>query len=585
MSECPQPIPKTWPDYRAVWRWHFYAGLFCIPFVLVLAASGSIYLFKPQIEAWNDRAFDNLAITSPTSAADQVRAALAAVPGSTPSGYELPQSPRSAARVIVRKEGESIRVYVHPETLAILHTIPEDQRLMRVLFRLHGELWMGDRGSNLVELAASWTIIMIVTGLYLWWPRGAKGLGGILYPRLASGSRIFWRDWHSVTGIWISVFALLLLMTGLPWAKFWGNYFKTVRRITGTAASQQDWTTGRERSPGGGGEHAGHGGSSRRGRSSGALPKDLAALDRVVAAVRPLGLEHPVVIGPPSQGTTDWSAKSMTGNRPLRVNLVVNGETGQIVSREDFSDRHWVDQAVGYGIAAHEGQLFGWPNQLLGLLTALGLVLLSVSGVVMWWRRRDQGVLGAPKVLLNPRVSWGLLVLVVLLGVYLPLFGASLLLVLATEKLLLCRIPRVRDWLGLPAPGPVAVQMAAAAMLLALVAGCGPRPVAGGTKGTLQAAGQMLSDIQVTVHKVEAGAPEPIGFAVTAADGSFELVTNGAAGALWLPSGEYLCTLESAGAPVRIPPAYAKAETTPLKVTRTSGSDSLDLAIPEKLLP
>jgi hypothetical protein len=95
----------------------------------------------------------------------------------------------------------------------------------------------------------------------------------------------------------------------------------------------------------------------------------------------------------------------------------------------------------------------------------------------------------------------------------------------------------------------------------------------------------MLSDIQVTVHKVEAGAPEPIGFAVTTADGSFELVTNGAAGALWLPSGEYLCTLESAGAPVRIPRAYAKAETTPLKVTRTSGSDSLDLAIPEKLLP
>ena len=36
---------------------------------------------------------------------------------------------------------------------------------------------MGDRGSMLVELAASWTIIMIITGLYLWWPRQAKGDG------------------------------------------------------------------------------------------------------------------------------------------------------------------------------------------------------------------------------------------------------------------------------------------------------------------------------------------------------------------------------------------------------------------------
>ena len=41
--------------YRAVWRWHFYAGIFCIPFVVWLACTGSIYLFKPQIERWLDR--------------------------------------------------------------------------------------------------------------------------------------------------------------------------------------------------------------------------------------------------------------------------------------------------------------------------------------------------------------------------------------------------------------------------------------------------------------------------------------------------------------------------------------------------
>ena len=49
------PAEKPWPDYRAVWRWHFYAGLFCIPFVIVLAISGSIYLFKTEIESWIDR--------------------------------------------------------------------------------------------------------------------------------------------------------------------------------------------------------------------------------------------------------------------------------------------------------------------------------------------------------------------------------------------------------------------------------------------------------------------------------------------------------------------------------------------------
>ena len=68
--------------YNAVWRWHFYAGLFCMPFVLWLAATGTIYLWKPQIEAWLERPYDTLVPAGPRASADaQARAALAAVPG------------------------------------------------------------------------------------------------------------------------------------------------------------------------------------------------------------------------------------------------------------------------------------------------------------------------------------------------------------------------------------------------------------------------------------------------------------------------------------------------------------------------
>ncbi len=465
MTETPQPTAqKSWPDYRAVWRWHFYASLFCIPFVIVLSITGGIYLFKPQIEAWNDSPYDHLQLKgTPASAADQVRAALAAVPESSLNAYELPKSPNAAARVIVRQNGEAIRVYLHPETLEVLHTFPENQRFMRWLFRAHGELLMGDRGSMLVELAASWTIIMIVTGLYLWWPRQSKGMGGIVYPRLRSGSRIFWRDIHSVTGVWISAFALFLLLSGLPWAKSWGNYLKAVRRVTGTAVAQQDWTNGSERAAtskkeADSGEHGGHGSGSssgrRRDRGSTPLPKDLAAFDRIAATVRPLGLLPPVLIAPPARGATHWTAKSMTPNRPWRVNLVVDGATGDIVSRDEFKDKHLIDRIVSTGIAAHEGQLFGWPNQLLGLITAGGLILMSVSGVILWWKRREQGVLGAPKIALSPRFSWSLITLIVLFGVYLPLFGTSLIAMLLIERLILRRIPGVRHWLGLHEPHP-----------------------------------------------------------------------------------------------------------------------------------
>ncbi len=444
---------KSWPDYRAVWRWHFYAGLFCIPFVLVLSISGLIYLFKPQIEAWNDRNYDNLEITgSREPVSEQIAAAIAAVPGSTFSSYELPEFETSSARIVVKNEQKSMRTYVNPMSLEVLHSVPEDERFMRWIFRLHGELLMGNRGSNLVELAACWTIVLLISGLFLWWPRNAKGLGGILYPRLFAGSRIIWRDIHSVIGMWISFCAIFLLLTGLPWAKFWGDYFKAVRNVTGTAVAQQDWSNskGPSTTAGNDGGHGEHGGSANRGgQRQLAQPIDLSVIDRMVAVVELLALDAPVIISAPGGRSKTWKAASNTANRTRRVSLVMDSKTGAIVSRENFSDRHWVDRAVGFGIAAHEGALFGWFNQLLGVLTTLGLMLLSVSGVVLWWKRRDLGVLGAPKPTLNPRVSLGLISIVVLIGICLPLFAASLVFVLVLEWLVLSRIPTVRNWLGL----------------------------------------------------------------------------------------------------------------------------------------
>ena len=61
---------------------------------------------------------------------------------------------------------------------------------------------------------------------------------------------MFWRDLHGVTGFWISGLALFLLFSGLPWAKFWGDYFRNVTALTGTAVARQDWTNGQRSTAG-----------------------------------------------------------------------------------------------------------------------------------------------------------------------------------------------------------------------------------------------------------------------------------------------------------------------------------------------
>src|SRR5262245_20574654 len=48
------------PLYRVVWRWHFIAGLLVLPFMLSLAITGALYLFKDELDHAIYRAWDGL---------------------------------------------------------------------------------------------------------------------------------------------------------------------------------------------------------------------------------------------------------------------------------------------------------------------------------------------------------------------------------------------------------------------------------------------------------------------------------------------------------------------------------------------
>lgn len=453
--------------YRTIWRWHFYAGLFVVPMVFILSLTGAVYLFKPQVERWEERAYRGLPASDAVSPDAQVQAALAAFPGARLHSYRLPERPGDAALVhLGLAGGEGTReaamrdVFVSPQG-TVVGVIDPETRIMEIVQDIHGQLLLGHRGSWLVELAASWAIVMIVTGLYLWWPRG-RGAAGVLWPRLSLGARTAWRDMHAVTGFWVSGLALVLLLTGLPWADVWGSAFKAVRAEMGWIKGAQDWTIG-GKAPAGP-EHAEHdhaammaGHASMPGMDHAAMmtapPVTLSAM---VSRARAMELAFPVLVTPPGapgrfgrEGGNDWTVRSDSQNRPLRVTVTYDAATGAEKGRESFADGHPIDRVVGYGVAWHEGRLFGWINQAVGVLTALMLVTLCVTGFVMWRKRKPGGALGAPPLPAERRLA-RFVPIVLLFAALLPMLAISLMLVLALEHLLLRRIPRLSAWFGLP---------------------------------------------------------------------------------------------------------------------------------------
>ena len=178
-------------------------------------------------------------------------------------------------------------------------------------------------------------------------------------------------------------------------------------------------------------------------------PKAYVPFIRLVPVAAGLGLSAPVEIMPAAQEGNAWTIKSDAQNRTLRDVVQADPRTGVVISRKNFSQGMMLDRIVGIGIATHEGQLFGWFNQVLGLTAVIELNLLSVSAVMLWWRRRHVGVLGAP--IPNGKARWTtpLVAAVFALAVYLPEMAYSLVFVLLLERLMLSRIPCLRQWLGL----------------------------------------------------------------------------------------------------------------------------------------
>lgn len=416
--------------YRTIWRWHFYAGIFSIPFVILLALTGAIYLFKPYYEHWQERDYRGLQVTGEALEPNQqISAALAAIEGGKLLSYRLPQTADEAVLIKVQSDTNWM-VFVNPYTGAVLAKERSDEQLMNIVKTLHGELLLGTVGSILVELAACWAIVLIITGLYLWWPRNAQGLAGVIYPRLREGSRTFWRDIHAVTGIWISSLALFLLVTGLPWALVWGAALKEVRSID--FSKQQDWVQSRAQ------EH-----DHWRAQAS----ETFNLTPEVLLAARQLKLSPPVELSIASTHHISWKASSQTGNRPQRADVWLNGD-GSIEKQSGFAEKKLLDRAIGIGIAAHEGYLFGWFNLVLGVLTCVGLILISASGFILWRKRKPNSVLGAPPPM-PARVGFAVVAITISLAIFLPLLAISLVALLIIEFILLRRVSGVSQWLGL----------------------------------------------------------------------------------------------------------------------------------------
>lgn len=462
--------------YRAIFRLHFYAGLIVAPFLLVLSLTGAVYLFEQEIQ---DLTFGPARFAGSgehLSPGRLVQSAQDAYPGSAVTRIDLPiQAQRTAMVFMTSPSDAPFRVYVDPVSAQVSEAFVYERTVVGFADLMHGSLLMGERGDLLVELVACWVLVLIGTGVFLWWPRGGGRIFGVFLPRRRQG-RAMWREVHAVTGIWVSGLLLFLVMTGLPWAANWGSHLQGFMQATGSgypesyrhhgAAQASDaghertlqqtvpgiaWTL--ETAPAPRSIHAEHAEHAEHAHAGGAMAAgDATPLDvgQVAAILAERGLTTGYRLSLPVDAHDVFTAYTYPDRPQGQRTLHLDQYTGEVLNDVGFADYGIGAQAVELGVQIHMGNYFGRFNQLLMLIAALGGAVLAISGPMMWLKRRRTG-LGAPAAMPRSRAVWMMMAGLVLAGLIFPMLGITALAVFALEWLVLRRIEPVRQWLGLGA--------------------------------------------------------------------------------------------------------------------------------------
>lgn len=398
--------------YRVVWRWHFYAGLMVAPFLLVMAVTGSLLTYAPELRvmSYPDRYVSRESSpTNPMTLDEQARTARAALPDAGIESVLIEGPGRTTLFTMKRGESPPITVAVDPGDGSRAEAFKLKEDWLGFVENLHRRLLLGGTGRVVTELVAGWAMVMAITGVFLWWPRGKSWREGVLGIRFRQGAYLALRDAHAVVGALAAAFVVAQAFSGLTMSRVEGGLIKAyILRVPPRAAPMEN--------------RGGGGAKKHEPRDEGAALAWETA--RLVAATE--GLESdPFILRRAAGGAITVTARPRFGVGPAR-GIEINS-AGEVARR--FTDPRTPPKFSRVAKALHLGTIGGAWSLALALAVALIIAGLCVTGCVMWWIRRPPRRWGAPARVEGARLSWGVLAAMILVALLAPVAGASMIVI------------------------------------------------------------------------------------------------------------------------------------------------------------
>lgn len=369
--------PRAGRARRAIRLWHRAFGLFAAFWLLLLGVSGSAIAFYDEFDRALNPDLWTVSATTPvvSGMGAALRQAEAALPGFAPRFIDLPNRPGASLTMLGTAPGGdggpvSVQTFSDPRDGRLLgwreERISLDRRhLMSTLYLLHTELLLHETGVWLIGLLSLLWIFDHVAGVVLAMPR----ITGALSAWRIAGRGLNLRrlyDLHRAPSMWLLPLTLMIAVTG--WCLSWHEESRAIVRLL-TPVSER-------------------------------LHEDFPAVEP--AARRVVGPDEAVRMARAGgAGDVDsvlvLPAQAMWGVRSFdardiddfgRLWTYVSMVDGRITGQRHDNGESAGDVFFAWQYPLHSGRAFGLMGKSIISALGIGTVVICITGVWLWWRRR-----------------------------------------------------------------------------------------------------------------------------------------------------------------------------------------------------
>lgn len=270
--------------------------------------------------------------------------------------------------------------YVNPYNGKVLKVYDEKNGFFNIVKSIHWSfLLKQDWGKYVVGIPVIIFIIMLISGIILWWPKNKaarKQRFSFKWENVKSWKRKNY-DLHNVLGFYASIFALIFSITGLFYAFFVVQamiYFV----FSGGSTAYPDFSHITTKAP--------------------IEMRTDSTLDKVIATVQakyPDSYGFSVDLGHPHMDDHEHPnfevyVKHLSYSYHKSSSLIFDENSGELLHTHDMKDKNFGEKTVGANYDIHVGSILGLPTKIIAFIVSLICASLPVTGFLIWWGRRKK---------------------------------------------------------------------------------------------------------------------------------------------------------------------------------------------------